>query len=185
MTRKIVLIIMCCVAFSACNSPEARRPVKRSSGTFYKESAERNKELFEKEKMQITKIINSNPELHFYSSNNGFWYFYNKRDTINQTMPKYGDRIKFTYDVKNLGGTPILSENEIGIQDYVVDKSNQDLITGLREGLKLMKEGETITFLFPSYKAYGYYGINDKLGANVPIQCTVTLKNINQTNENY
>jgi len=51
--------------------------------------------------------------------------------------------------------------------------------------LKLMKEGETITFLFPSYKAYGYYGIENKLGTNVPIQCTVTLNSINKTNENY
>ena len=50
-------------------------------------------------------------------------------------------------------------------------------------GLKLMKEGETITFLFPSYKAYGYYGIENKLGTNIPIQCTVTLNSINKTNE--
>ena len=48
-----------------------------------------------------------------------------------------------------------------------------------------MKEGEIITFLFPSYKAYGYYGIENKLGTNIPIQCTVTLNSINKTNENY
>ncbi len=185
MARNILIFLLCCVAISACKSPEARRPVKRTSGTFIKESAERNKELFEKEKAQITKIIASNPELHYISSDNGFWYYYNKRDTLNTSMPTYGDRIKFSYEIKNLGGTLILSENEIGLQNYVVDQSNQDLISGLREGIKLMKEGETITFLFPSYKAYGYYGINNKLGANVPIQCTVTLKNINQTNENY
>ena len=51
-----------------------------------------------------------------------------------------------------------------------------------RDGLKLMKEGETITFLFPSYKAFGYYGINNKLGTNVPVQCTVTLNTITQNN---
>ena len=48
-----------------------------------------------------------------------------------------------------------------------------------------MKQGETITFLFPSFKAFGYYGIDNKLGTNIPVQCTVTLNKINQTHENY
>jgi hypothetical protein len=47
-----------------------------------------------------------------------------------------------------------------------------------------MNVGETVTFLFPSYKAYGYYGIENKLGTNVPIKSRVTLKTIDQTNEN-
>ena len=129
--------------------------------------------------------MESIPEQKYITSNSGFWYYYNIQDTIKIQKPSYGDRIKFTHDIKHLNGTIILSENEIGQLDYIVDQSNQDLISGLRDGVKLMKEGETITFLFPSYKAYGYYGIKNKLGANVPIQCTVTLNNINQTNENY
>ncbi|HAT65772.1 MAG TPA: gliding motility-associated peptidyl-prolyl isomerase GldI, partial [Flavobacteriaceae bacterium] len=44
--------------------------------------------------------------------------------------------------------------------------------------------GETVTFLFPSHKAYGYYGIENKLGTNVPVQSTVTLKSINSTENN-
>ena len=44
-----------------------------------------------------------------------------------------------------------------------------------------MREGEMVTFLFPSHKAYGYYGIIDKIGANVPVKSTVTLKSIEKT----
>jgi hypothetical protein len=47
-----------------------------------------------------------------------------------------------------------------------------------------MKEGETVTFLLPSYKAYGYYGIENKLGTNIPVQSRVTLKTIDKTHEN-
>ena len=179
-----LIILACGLVIISCKSPEARKPVQRTSGTFINISAERNKELFEKEKALITEIINADSKNKYITSNSGFWYYYNTQDTLQTQMPKYGDRISFQYDVKKLNGTLILSENDIGIQDYLVDKSNQELISGLRDGVKLMKEGETITFLFPSYKAYGYYGIEDKLGANVPIQCTVTLNTINQTNEN-
>ncbi len=185
MKRNILLILAFCLAIVSCKSPEARRPVQSSSGSFINKSAERNKELFEKEKAKITTIIEEDTAHNYITSNSGFWYYYNHQDTLQTKMPTIGDRITFTYDVKYLNGASILSENEIGLQDYIVDQSNQDLISGLRDGVKLMKMGETITFLFPSYKAYGYYGITDKLGANIPIQCTVTLKNINQTNENY
>jgi len=51
----------------------------------------------------------------------------------------------------------------------------EELFSGLREGLKLMKTGETITFLFPSQKAFGYYGDDNKIGINMPIVCEVTV----------
>ena len=38
-----------------------------------------------------------------------------------------------------------------------------------------MKEGEVVTFIFPSQKAYGYYGDNDQIGRNEPLICEVSL----------
>jgi len=60
----------------------------------------------------------------------------------------------------------------------------EELFTGLREGLKLMKSGETVTFLFPSQKAYGYYGDENRIGSNTPLICKVTVNSItpNETN---
>lgn len=185
MTCKFIILLAFSLTIISCKSPEARRPVQSTSGSFINKSAERNKELFEKEKGQITEIIEADVENNYITSNSGFWYYYNHQDPLQTNMPILGDHITFTYEVNHLNGSEILSESEVGIQNYIVDQSNQDLISGLRDGLKLMKEGETITFLFPSYKAYGYYGITDKLGANIPVQCTVTLKTINQTNKNY
>ena len=106
------------------------------------------------------------------------------QDTISTQLAELGDDVTFTYDIKHLDGETILSETENGIQNYKVDQTNQALISGIRDGIKLMKAGETITFLFPSHKAYGYYGIENKLGTNVPVQSTVTLKSINSTENN-
>ena len=57
----------------------------------------------------------------------------------------------------------------------------EELFTGLREGLKLMKPGETVTFLFPSQKAYGYYGDTNRIGTNTPLICEVTVNSITKT----
>ena len=76
----------------------------------------------------------------------------------------------------------IYSEEDIKTQNYAMDQ--EELFSGLREGLKLMKAGETITFLFPSDKAYGYYGDQNKIGVNTPIICKVTINTITKKQNN-
>lgn len=183
MRNAFIMILFCLVALS-CKSPEARRPEQQASGTFINKSVERNKKIFEAETAKIKKIMDANPDTPYFASDSGFWYFYNTKDTTATVMPDYGDKITFTFDIKKLDGTSIISEEENGVQAYRIDQSNQDLISGLRDGVKLMKVGERVTFLLPSYKAFGYYGIENKLGTNVPIQSTVTLKSIEQSLEN-
>ena len=185
MSRNIFIALSILFTILSCKSPEARRPIQNNSGSFISNSIERNKVIFEKEELQITQLLEANKDQPYFASETGFWYYYNIKDTIQTKLPAFGDHITFNYDVKMLDGSSVLTENEIGLQNCVIDKTNQELISGIRDGLKLMKQGETITFLFPSYKAYGYYGIDNKLGTNVPVQCTVTLNTINQTNENY
>jgi FKBP-type peptidyl-prolyl cis-trans isomerase len=46
---------------------------------------------------------------------------------------------------------------------------------GLRDGIKLMRKNEKVTFLFPSHMAYGYRGDTKRIKTNQPIICTVTL----------
>ena len=183
--RKFFALLFLVSCFFSCKTPEARKPVKKTSGTsFIKESAERNKKLIAEEEALITEIIRKDTLNDYIASESGFWYYYNRKDTLSQIMPKYGDNVVFSYDIKKLSGETILSQNETGLQNYVVDQTNQELISGIRDGIKLMKEGETVTFLFPSHKAYGYYGLENRLGTNVPIQSTITLKSINSTENN-
>ena len=47
-----------------------------------------------------------------------------------------------------------------------------------------MKAGETVTFLFPSQKAFGYYGDSNRIGTSVPLKCTVTINTITQKETN-
>lgn len=181
---KILYILAMFVIMVSCKSPEARRPIKSTSGTFIRESVERNKALYQQEEADILAYVNANSEIDFIASETGFWYYYNIKDTLDITTPKIGDIVVFTYNLKKLNGEIIQTELESGLQTYKVDQTNQDLISGLRDGIKLMRTGETVTFLLPSHKAFGYYGLENKLGANISIQSQVTLKSIEQSLEN-
>ncbi|MFD1095487.1 gliding motility-associated peptidyl-prolyl isomerase GldI [Salegentibacter chungangensis] len=162
----------------SCKSPEARYPVSQSSGSYINESVARNKKLLAQEEAQIEEIIKQDSANTYLSSNSGFYYYYNKRseDSTNTERPEFGDIVVFDYQISTLDGRTIYAEGEKPTKEYAVDK--EKLFSGLRDGIKLMKEGETVTFLFPSYKAYGYYGDKNKIGTNVPITTKVTLHSI-------
>ena len=162
----------------SCKSPEARMPETVQSGSFLKESAERNKKLNEREQELILKIINDSPEKNYIASESGFWYSYDKKVEDDTIQPDFGDVINFELSISDLNGKEIYGNQE---KTYVMDK--QELFTGLREGLKLMKAEERITFIFPSQKAFGYYGDDNKIGTNIPLICEVTLNTIKQEND--
>ena len=178
MKKESILIVIILLCLSACQEPEAREPISQKSGSYIAESVKRNKELIAEEEAFIKKLIKRDTIRTYETSENGFWYTYVKRDTLTTNRPLKGDIVNFTYDLQTLSGTTILSKEEIGPQVVKIDQSNQELISGIRDGLKLLKEGETVTFLFPSHKAYGYYGFEDKIGSNIPIRSTVTLLQI-------
>jgi len=179
-----VLILLMFLGLAGCKSPEARRPVTQSSGSFINESIERNRELVAREEAEILEIIEKDEEHEYLTSNSGFWYYYNKRssDSTNTETAEFGDVVKFDYSITDLNGEVIYAEGEIPTRQYYMDK--EDLFGGLREGLKLMKEGEIVTFIFPSHKAFGYYGDKKRIGTNIPIITRVTLHSINDEPNN-
>jgi gliding motility-associated peptidyl-prolyl isomerase len=170
---KYALLFMLTISLVfSCKPSEARRPISNNSGSFIDASIERNKQLNNKEYAQIDAFI-KNSKKPFTPSEFGFWYTYNTKIETNTKTPIFGDLVQYTHSLKTLDGQVIYSSNESEIKTYYIDQ--QELFSGLREGLKLMKEGESITFLFPSQKAYGYYGDDNKIGSNVPLICDVSL----------
>ena len=176
--KHLLYTLIAAFLLMGCKSPEARMPETVQSGSFLKESAERNKKLNEKEQEIIQDIIKNNPDKDYIASESGFWYYYNTKAEKDTIQPDFGDIINFEYNVSDLSGNEIYSTAE---RTYVMDK--QELFTGLREGLKLMTTGDEITFIFPSQKAYGYYGDENRIGTNVPLICEVTLNTITQEND--
>ncbi|MCL5130419.1 gliding motility-associated peptidyl-prolyl isomerase GldI [Algibacter sp. L4_22] len=181
MNKLITTALLVLLVFS-CKSPEARRPVSTKSGSYIDASIALNKKRFAKEKAVIEKIIEADTD-EYLASDTGFWYKYQtKTENDSLSTPNFGDIINYDYNIKTLNGNEIYSKADLKTQNYAMDK--QELFTGLRHGLKLMKIGETVTFIFPSDRAYGYYGDENKIGPNTPLICEVTVNSItpNQSN---
>ncbi|BAO74259.1 gliding motility protein GldI [Winogradskyella sp. PG-2] len=153
-------------------------PESVQSGSFLKESVERNKKLNELERDHIKDIIKNNPDKTYIASETGFWYYYNIKIETDSLKPQFGDIVDFDYNISSIEGNEIYAKTN---RSYIIDK--EELFTGLREGIKLLKPTETATFIFPSQKAFGYYGDDNKIGTNIPLICEVTLNTINKKND--
>jgi len=183
---KVIKIVGCLLLgmnFVTCCSTkeEPRRPVSQSSGEFMKQSVERNKKLNEGEESIIANLIKKDTAVDYISSTKGYWYYYITKNTTETAKPIKGDVAFFDYEVKDIKGNIIYTQTELKPQRYAIDKQN--IMIGLSDGIKLMKKGEKVTFLFPSHMAYGYHGDNNKIGTNEPLICTVTLRDFKPENE--
>lgn len=174
--KLLTIVFIALIVASSCKQhQEARRPISQASGSFMKRSVERNKKLIIGEEGQIDSIIKSNPKIKYLASKKGYWYTYEIQNKLDTLTPKKGDVAFFDYEIKDLKGNVIYSELELRPQTYLVDKQN--IMMGLRDGIKLMRKNEKVNFLFPSHMGFGYHGDNKKIGANQPLLCTVTLHN--------
>ena len=172
---KFIFLVAISSFLTSCSEKQARKPISHSSGTFMKESIDRNKKMNSQENESIAKIIQKDTAHNYNVSEKGFWYAYQIKSSDN-ILPVKGDMVTFNYEVTDLYGNSIYSEADIKTQTYHVDKQN--IMNGLRNGIKLMHKGDKVKFIFPSQSAYGYHGDDKKIGTNQPIICIVTLKEI-------
>jgi gliding motility-associated peptidyl-prolyl isomerase len=134
----------------------------------------------ESEENMFRVLIEKDSLTEYLASPNGFWYTFNQKND-DMKLPEIGDQVFYTYAVYDINNAVIYSSEEIGEQTYIIDK--QEIIEGLRNGLKLMGEGDVATFLFPSHKVYGYLGDANKIEINQPLIFKVQLIKINRKNE--
>ena len=173
--KSLLILFFTIVLLTSCKQhQEARKPISQSSGSFMKQSIARNKKMIAKEEDQIAAVIKSDPSKKYIASKKGYWYYYETRNLTDSLTPQKGDIAFFDYEIKDLKGNIIYSQAELEPQVYKVDK--QDIMMGLRDGIKLMRKTEKVHFLFTSHMGYGYHGDNNKIGTNQPLFCTVTLR---------
>jgi len=161
----------------SCENPVPRNPVNKPVKSDISTQIQQNKLLYKLQDKAFRQYIKENKNIHFKSSQKGFWYAIINENNKSHYYPKMGDDIVFNYEISDLNNNIIYSKKEVGLQKYKVDK--QEIISGLQEGLKLVKEGETAVFLMPSFKAFGVLGDRNKIKTNQPLIYTVYLKKIN------
>lgn len=178
---KHFIVIILLIGLLGCEGPVPRKPIKVSTGTTIKVSVERSKALLAKEEQLIQDIIKKDTIHTYENSTSGSWFYYLSKNETTEETAQVNDIISLTYNVVSFDNDTIYSMNDIGVLQYTADKL--PLFPGLRNSVKLLKEKETATFLFPSSLGYGYHGDNQKIGINVPIKSTIAILKIEKVQD--
>lgn len=178
---KKVLYFLICLFVLSCGGPEPRRPVKASGGSFLKSSVERNQQLLAQEESLIQEMIKADSVNEYRTSGDGSWFHYVQQVDDSGKLAAPDDLVTLSYEIMNFENDTIYSREQIGILQYKVDK--EELFPGLRNSVKVLREGEIATFLFPSSLGYGYHGDNNKIGTNIPLKATVEILQIEKSKD--
>jgi gliding motility-associated peptidyl-prolyl isomerase len=174
--KHLATLLVTALLLLSCNEPEPRRPIKARTVSFFRETVKRNKELLSKEEGFIRELIKKDTLHNYQNSASGSWFYYDIKVEGPAHTPQTDDLVTLTYNMMSLSNDTIYTAAEIGPLRYKVDR--QQLFPGLRNSVKLLKEGETATFLYPSSLVYGYHGDDKKIGPNVPIKSTLSILKI-------
>lgn len=180
--EKYKLILPMMFIISACTEePSPRRPINRNS---LKEQIQKEKEhLLQFSKRQIfledsfieRSILDR--KIKYIRSQHGFWYAYIKKNRkLSSSTPKHGDEVLLNYQIRDLFGKVLYFFKPYPEGRYVVGKSF--VFSGFQGAVELMREGEEVSFIFPSYLAFGLLGDGDKVRGNTPVECIVRLNKL-------
>ena len=172
------LVALFVLFFVSCKEQEARRPITATKTQTLASTAEQLKKINSIEEGKIQNYIRQDSLSQYAASQSGFWYQYIQKNNASESTPTKGDVVEISYEILDLNNQIIYSKQELGIKEYKVDK--EDFIPALQQGIKMMRKGETIKFVIPSYNAYGIVGDENKIGINQSIISIVTLINIKQ-----
>ena len=93
---------------------------------------------------------------------------------------KAGQFVKVNYKIFLMDGTQCYSSEQDGAREFKVEQDNIE--SGLHEGIQLMSVGSKALFILPSHLAHGLTGDNDKIPPMSPVVYEVELLSVRDPN---
>jgi FKBP-type peptidyl-prolyl cis-trans isomerase FkpA len=173
MIRMIAILSVAVPLLSSCmNAPERNNPPAMT--------AEEEKEML----LRVNKfLVKKDVELiKSYALRRGWdmqvtetGLFYEIYDHTDGEPIHKGMRIRIGYRISLLDGTLCYSSEKDGEKEFMLGKSQE--ISGLEQGVEMMREGEKARFIIPPHLAYGLLGDEKRIPARSIIVYEVELLN--------
>lgn len=152
--QNIILVI---IAWAGCN-PENRSTDPANPVEVKESIIKENREFVKEEDERIDKYIKRH-KLDMIKTSTGLRYQVYKKGEGEQA--KTGQWARVNYTVKLLDGTEVYSTGEKGPESFLIGQDNVE--SGLHEGITYMHVGDKARFILPSHLAHGLTGDQDKI----------------------
>ncbi len=154
----LILMLNC-----SCKSGHQQDPPMRSEMPDQDQLIDMNRMLIREYAASIREYAKSQG-WSLTETNTGLFYQiveHNSRGSVPERRVQSGDTVSLNYSVHLIDGTLCYSSAQQGKKTFVVDQSEAE--QGLHQAVKLMEIGDSATFMFPPYLAFGLVGDGRKI----------------------
>jgi len=167
-----VFIFLVCL-LNACGGQE-QKPVKEFNPDTYKKPLEKvNKMLVKTEEEEISNFINRYG-WKMNETGTGLRYMIYKKGSGEKAQ--LGKVAMINSEVKLITGDVCYTSKDEGTKELLIGKSGE--ISGIEEGILLMKVGDKAKFIIPSHLAFGLLGDEKKIPSRATLVYDVELLKI-------
>ena len=158
--KRIIFLIGIALFLASCgnNSQQEKKPRVIVVDSLKKPLEHVNKKLVKEEDREIKDFI-ERYNWNMSETGTGLRYLIYKKG--NGASAKKGKIAKFNYEVKLITGKVCYSSKTDGPQEFLIGKGG--VISGLEEGVLLLRVGDKAKFIIPSHLAFGLLGDEDKV----------------------
>ncbi len=166
-------IMVFIVTFYSCgNTNETTIPSEKpvSQKELKKKIAEANKMYVKRESDEIDQYVKFQG-WNVITTGTGLRYMILKKGKGKAVLPGMEATIK--YKVKLLDGTLCYSSDLLGTKTFLVEQDNIE--SGLHEGIQKLREGDVALFILPSHIAHGLLGDDSKIPSHTSVIYEIEL----------
>lgn len=174
MIQKILLAIFFITALASCSSKNTNTKNAQAVHLTEKQLIEFNKKLLNQEDHEIDNFIKQQG-WKMKQTNTGLRYMILKHGK--GPKAKEGKIATIAYSVGLLNGSVVYSSAKTGNLSFEIGHGG--VVSGLEEGIILLKVGDKAKFILPSHLAYGLSGDGKKIPPHAALIYTVELINLN------
>jgi gliding motility-associated peptidyl-prolyl isomerase len=165
------LSMVAVLSLFSCNQERKKVPLQDISQEQVNEKlVEANKAAIEIENRQIDQVIASKGWKMIKTATG---LRYQELEKGSGAFATAGKIARFEYDVQLITGETIYSSDNTGPKEFRIGSGGVE--SGLEEGILLLKTGDKVRFIIPSYLAHGLSGDQDKIPPKATLIYTVKL----------
>lgn len=169
----VYIFIVLSLLYSCKEEPQQEGPEVDWSK---EKSTDLNKELAEREKVNIQLFLDRHPSWKMTETGSGLYFYkYEKGQGIEANS---GREAQVEFKISLLDGTMCYATEADEVEIFKIDHSTVE--TGVQEGIKLMKEGDRAKMIIPSHLAHGLTGDFNKIPPLTPIVVDLHVYKIDQ-----
>ena len=161
---------------TACTYQEAGKE-KLNPGEYKEPLMEANKRVVKTEAQHIEDFLRRY-KWEMEESGSGLLYMIYYEG--NGQQARNGMLASISYEIKVITGDVIYSSDKDGPLSFII--GNGEVISGLEEGILLMKVNDKAKFIIPSHLAYGLVGDGDLIPAKTTLIYDIELLSLKQSN---